>query len=148
MFETSGSGQSLCNDGTIAAIADFTFVKGNTESDAKKWTYSFTCSGASTGEADGSVDITGGALDNKHEATDPFISDRGAWFNGRTDFMTINGMTLADSWYLGMWIRPMGSGTLFSQSNSVDYAGEEKSIHWGVRNEAIEFEDKVRNYYW
>lgn len=89
-------------------------MKGNAESDAKKWTYDFTCTGNASGEANGTMTITGGALESKHEATDPFISDRGAFFNGRTDFMTIEGMTLADTFYLGMWIRPLGSGTLFS----------------------------------
>lgn len=62
--------------------------------------------------------------------------------------MTVSGMQLADTWYIGMWARPIGSGTLFSISNAVDLAGEEKSIHWGIRNDSIEFEDKVRNYYW
>lgn len=148
-FETeTDAGYELCEDAAIPLpIAHFIFVKGNTESDAKSWNYSRTCTGSNEG-ATVSVDIHGGALDNKYEATDPFISDRGAWFNGRTDFMTIEGMTLSDSWRISMWIRALCSGTLFSQSNSVDYAGEEKSVHWGIRNDAIEFEDKVRNYYW
>jgi hypothetical protein len=94
-------------------IADFFFAKGNTESDAKKWTSETTCTG-SWETVTTTVEISGGALDNKYEATDPFIPDRGAWFNGRTDFMTIDGIQLADTWFMGMWARPIGSGTLFS----------------------------------
>ena len=61
--------------------------------------------------------------------------------------MTIQNFILSHSWYFGTWSRPLGSGTLWSQSSLWDIYGEEKSIHWGIRNEAVEFDDTVRNFY-
>ena len=30
----------------------------------------------------------------------------------------------------------------------IDVYNEEKSIHWGIRNWAVEFDDTVRNFYY
>lgn len=47
--------------GVYPPIADFKFIKGNSESDAKVWEYTHSCTGTEGG-ASVSVEVTGGAL--------------------------------------------------------------------------------------
>jgi hypothetical protein len=128
-------------------VVFFSFRPYTDEAAAKKWTWSVSTT-ESAETVSFTVTATGGYLDSKFEGTDPYVSDRGLFLNGRTDFLSIDGLTLSSDWVMHMWIRPLGSGTLWSTNSPSDYFGEEKSIHWGVRNEAIEWEDKLRGFYY
>jgi hypothetical protein len=48
------------------------------------------------------------------------LDDRGLWFDGKYDFLLINNMTIRPLFGFSMWIRPQGSGTLYSVSRLND----------------------------
>jgi hypothetical protein len=81
------------------------------------------------------------------EVEDPFLtSDRGLWFDGRYNYMTIEGLTLSHTWAFETWVNPITPGTLFSTAMVYDHQVEVLA-HVGFTGDRIEFEDKRNHFY-
>lgn len=64
------------------------------------------------------------------DSSDPYlIDDRGLWFDGKYDFIVIKGLKVHHKFAMSQWVKPHGSGTLFSVSRLNDY---EKEEYWSV----------------
>jgi hypothetical protein len=51
-------------------------------------------------------------------------------------------LTLHHSFTLATWVRPYGSGTLFSGSEEYAKDDIERSMHWGINHDRMEFEHR------
>jgi hypothetical protein len=93
------------------------------------------------------VKVFGGRSEAIRNVDDPFLtSDRGLWFDGRYNFMTVENLYLAHTWSIELWANPMTHGTFFSSSRIYDHQSEVLS-HIGLIGEKMEFEDKHNYFY-
>jgi hypothetical protein len=98
---------------------------------------------------DGSLtwDVTtfGGARQAERNDDDPFLTaDRGLWFDGRYNYMSIEGLLLSHTWSIEAWTNPITSGTLFSTSRIHEH-NSQIIAHIGFLGGKLEFEDKASN---
>jgi hypothetical protein len=92
--------------------------------------------------------VFGGVTELASQQDDPYyIPGRGLFYDGIGKLSTIRGLTLSHTFGLGFWIRAHSDGTLFSSSKIYDN-GVEKSIHFGIIGNDLEFENKNHYFYW
>ena len=59
-----------------------------------------------------------GASPNQYSTQDPYLSDdRGLYFDGKNDFVTLEGLMLNNNFTFAMWVKPHGDGTLFATAD-------------------------------
>jgi len=93
------------------------------------------------------VSVFGGLSELTAKRDDPIeIEHRGLYFDGIYKLATVRGLTLHHTFAVGFWAKPHSDGTLFSSSKIYD-SGVEKSIHFGIVNKDLEFEDKNHYFY-
>lgn len=60
--------------------------------------------------------------------------------------MTSQMLVLHNTFTLNAWVKPLGSGTIFSSSQiATDIL--DKSLQWGINNNRMEFEDREHHFY-
>jgi len=93
------------------------------------------------------VKFFGGASELTIQKDDPYaFDDRGLYFDGKYDYLTVKMLTLHNTFTLSAWIKPHGSGSLYSSVRN--YGGDiEHSFNWGISERRLEFEDKSHHYY-
>jgi len=94
------------------------------------------------------VEIYGGdkMLDSA-EKTDPFLTeDRGLWFDGKLQYLTVRGFTMHHSSTLDFWIKPHGYGTVFSAAR-VDDEGCDLGYELAIQGGKAKFSDKTNEYH-
>lgn len=94
------------------------FTSANSGSDCN---WSYTASYTDLGTAKTAEVVVQGGIHAGWDSSDPYLlDDRGLWFDGKYDFLLINNMTIRPLFGFSMWIRPQGSGTLYSVSRLND----------------------------
>lgn len=93
------------------------------------------------------VKFFGGASELSIQKDDPYaFDDRGLYFDGKYDYLTVKMLTLHHTFTLSTWVKPHGSGSLYSSVRN--YGGDvEYSFNWGICDRRLEFEDKSHHYY-
>jgi hypothetical protein len=72
--------------------------------------------------------------------------DRGLWFDGKVDFMTLRGYIQHHTSTLMSWVKPQGFGVLYS-SSSRDLDGQFRSfgVQFGIKQRVLTFSDMSVN---
>jgi hypothetical protein len=75
-------------------------------------------------DANWSVSVIKGATVG-YESADPYlVDDRGVYFDGINDFLTIHDLIVHHTFAMTFWMKPESSGTLYSSSMVGDHAHE------------------------
>lgn len=77
--------------------------------------------------------------------SDPYLSDdRGLFFDGKNDYVTVTGLMLNTSYTISMWVKPHGDGTLFTSSSRT--SGDFYSF--GLAANRAKYQDSYNDYTW
>lgn len=148
-YEFAGNTHIEADEAADGLVASFTFTPDSSDdSSNSSWIYEGTGSFAS-GTNDWMVKLFGGAHEIKPAPFDfdPYLTDdRGLWFDGKSNYMTSQMLSLHHTFTINTWIRPYGSGAIFSSSKNFD-AEWNKSLHWGITENRMEFEDRDNYFY-
>lgn len=116
----------------------------------RSWTYngSWDDSDVSTDNGSWTVTAFGGANSLSAQREDPYQThERGIYFDGKSTYLTLTGLTLPHMFFLSVLVKPMNSGALWSSSKIMD--GEVQiSTHFGIIGKDVEFEEKEHGGYW
>lgn len=136
---TLSSGE--CTQIANAIAADIVF--NDVPCDNKVWTYAPTMSDVSYQPI--SVEFVAGVHDD-WDSSDPYlIDDRGLWFDGKYDFIIVKGLKVHTKFSTSQWVKPHGSGTLFSVSQLEDYETEQ---YWAIsiKGRKLQFKNTFKDY--
>ncbi|MEE4247710.1 MAG: hypothetical protein V2I33_20090 [Kangiellaceae bacterium] len=80
---------------------------------------------------------------------DPYlIEERGLWFDGNRQFLTIKSLVINHDFTMSMWIKPHGSGAIFSSSDEMEKTYKfNRSLHLSVQAYSFEWADNYHNDY-
>jgi hypothetical protein len=142
--EISGNPSCIGGENT-GIVADFTFNYVNSKD--RTWQFSDNKTFETNISYAWIVKMFGGASELSIAKDDPYaFDDRGLFFDGRYDYLTVKMLTLHHSFTLATWVKPHGNGTLFSSVRT--YGSDiEHSFNWGISDRRMEFEDKSHHYY-
>jgi hypothetical protein len=143
-------GVTTCETPTDAGYdgiaADFRF---DTAAIDNVWTYTGTATYPNAGVQTWTVNLYGGSSKTKTVLdVDPYwFDDRGLFFDGKTNYMTSEMLVLHHSFTLAAWVRPYGSGAIYSGSKDFAEDSVERSMHWGINHDRMEFEHRQYHFY-
>ena len=85
-------------------------------------------------------------MQDSAEKTDPFLTeDRGLWFDGKLQYLTIRGFTMHHSSTIDFWLKPHGYGTVFSAAR-VDDEGCDLGYELSIEGGKARFSDKTNSF--
>lgn len=144
-YEFAGNTEVEEDENHDGLVASFTF--SHDSSVTSRWTYEGNGTFPS-GDHPWEVILYGGANETKIATDyDPYLTDdRGLYFDGKGNYLTAKMLTLHHTFTINTWIRPYGNGAIFSSSKNFDSAWN-KSIHWGITENRMEFEDRDHYFY-
>jgi hypothetical protein len=109
--------------------AKFEFTATNLVDNLWTYTDSVTIDSVSS---DYTVEAIGG-IHVGYDSSDPYLlDDRGLWFDGKYDFLLLKNLQIEMDFVYSLWIKPHGSGTLYSVSRLND-PGEENFFAFGLK---------------
>ena len=86
-----------------------------------------------------------GSSPNQYSNQDPYLSDdRGLYFDGKNDYVSLEGLMLNSSFTFALWVKPHGSGTLFTSAdkNGPGY------YSFGISGYRLKFNDGFHDDTW
>jgi len=140
-IEAGTSKECYCGD---TMTSKFQFKLELCESEDLQWQYQGT-SDCSPYSANWTIDLWGGAERDKCQKDDPYpTDDRGLWFDGKMEYLTLQGLVLHHTSTVSLWVKPHGYGTLFSSSRRDDPDYAQTQIRFGICENKLEFDDTYR----
>jgi len=144
------AGETTCEESAQVdydgLVASFTFTGANSAN--LYWTYLASADSYTSGSHSWTIKLYGGNSELKIDTTDdPFATDdRGLYFDGVRNYMTSQMLVLHSTFAMNVWVKPFGSGTIFSSSQiATDLI--DKTIQWGINDNRMEFEDREHHFY-
>ena len=133
-------------DGEANYVVDFVFDLQNKDVINREWSYDgkYVSHGK---DVSWSVKMYGGEESAEIEEYDPYIiEDRGLWFDGQQQYNTIKNLTLSHDFTISSWIKPHGTGAIFSSSDLMEKSYKfNRSLYLSAMASSYEWTDSYHN---